>query len=93
MKCTECPDYRECHKKNDLRKTRHYCDKAKETHHPTNADRIRHYTDEELARWLNKTKIYIYIAGQLNAKEESLPNDYEGWLDWLRKEVKDETDI
>lgn len=27
MKCTECPDYRECNKKNDLRRKRQRCTK------------------------------------------------------------------
>lgn len=30
MRCTECPDYKECVKKNDLRRKRHTCEKAKE---------------------------------------------------------------
>lgn len=52
MKCMECPDYKDCRRKNDLRRKRGKCAKAKDNYVPTNADRIRAMTDEELAEWM-----------------------------------------
>lgn len=48
MKCTECPDYRECSRTKDLRRFRQKCPKAKEEKVFTNADKIRSMSDEEL---------------------------------------------
>lgn len=48
MKCTECPDYRECSRTKDLRRYRGKCPKAKEEKIFTIADWIRSMTDEEL---------------------------------------------
>lgn len=53
MKCRECPDYRECNKKHDLRRYRPHCSKAKEKKVFTNADRIRAMSDEELINLLS----------------------------------------
>lgn len=52
MKCTECPDYHECNKANDLRRKRGKCKKAKEPLVQTNAEHIRTMTNEELKRFL-----------------------------------------
>lgn len=52
MKCTECPDYHECHKENDLRRKRGRCKKAKEPLVQTNADHIRAMSDGELAAFM-----------------------------------------
>ena len=53
MKCRECPDYRECNKKHDLRRYRKHCAKAKEQKVFTNGDRYRAMSDEEMA-FLNR---------------------------------------
>ena len=52
MKCTECPDYRECSKTKDLRRYRQKCPKAKQEKVFTIADRIRAMKDDELRNFL-----------------------------------------
>ena len=52
MKCTECPDYRECSRTKDLRRYRSKCPKAKEKKVFTIADRIRSMNDDELRNFL-----------------------------------------
>lgn len=54
MKCIECPEYQKCCVKNDLRRKRPRCPKAKEKRNYSNADRIRAMTDEELVEFLWK---------------------------------------
>ena len=58
MKCTECPDYRECSRTRDLRRYRGKCAKAKDEKIFTIADHIRSMDDEELAN-----AIYELING------------------------------
>lgn len=52
MKCTECPEYRECVKHSNLAIKRKSCPKAKVEKQLTNADRIRSMSDEELAKFI-----------------------------------------
>lgn len=47
----------------------------------TNADRIRSMTDEELAEFLSIQMVAEVVHG------------WKNWLDWLRREVSDETEI
>ena len=48
----------------------------------TNADRIRSMTDEELAKELERIDDTACAFNR--------PWTYEGWLEWLRKEVEDD---
>lgn len=100
MKCTECPDYRECHKKRDLRRYRHYCSKAKGKSVFTNADRIRAMSDEELANFLHNVvrkfmceycKEYERIK---NAKGHANCNGEcdKAYLEWLKQPAEEESE-
>lgn len=82
MKCTECKDYKECHKKYDLRRKRVKCSKAKGIYVPTNADRIRAMTDEELAGFLNKCEARGYQDSSI-ARDAS--DHCIDMLDWLQQ--------
>ncbi len=53
----------------------------------TNADKIRKKTDEELAKWLTFIENRI-LKMQPMLEREAFEAD---WLEWLKEEVKDET--
>lgn len=82
MKCTECPDYRECIRKHDLRRYRHRCSKSKEEKVFTNGDRYRSMSDEEMAETMAEVDVCPPRADRI------LCGDREGckycWLDHLR---------
>lgn len=52
MKCAECPDYADCHKKYNLTIKRRHCPKAKDIKVLTNSDRIRIMNAKDLATWI-----------------------------------------
>lgn len=95
MKCRECPDYRECNKKNDLRRYRHHCAKEKEKKVFTNADRIRAMSDEELADMMTVMnggftchECFENNGGRCNA--DCVKNCFN-WLKQPAEEVEDDT--
>lgn len=87
MKCRECPDYRECNKKHDLRRYRHHCAKANEQKVFTNGDRYRAMSDREMAETLSKTNVCPPV------EERIFCGDKEAcmycWLEHLRSPVKE----
>lgn len=95
MKCRECPDYRECNKKHDLRRYRKHCAKAKEQKVFTNGDRYRAMSDEEMAEALSEVDVCPTRA------DRTLCGEREGckrcWLDYLRspedKETNDDKEL
>lgn len=86
MKCGDCPDYKTCHRQNDLRRKRHKCKKANEPFVQTNADRIRAMSDEELAK---------FLCSILDCESEKCPGlaycalGKNGCADWLKQPAKD----
>ena len=82
MKCVECPDYKDCRRKNDLRRKRGKCAKSKDNYVPTNADRIRAMTDEELAEFLDKCEARGYQDSSI-ARDAS--DHCIDMLDWLKQ--------
>ena len=85
MKCCECPEYKACRRKADLRKVRHRCSLAKAPPKPqTNADRIRAKSDEKLASF-----IATYSCPPAAERASCGGDCPECWLRWLKQPVKD----
>lgn len=57
MRCTECKDYAECHKKYDLRRKRLTCKLAKDIYVRSNYDYIRSLTVEGMADFMSEHSI------------------------------------
>ena len=90
--CKEMREHGECFYEGTFTRVK-YDDCQYRIQHITNADRIRAMTDEQLAYFLLAVK--IDYAGCAFPDHESCPakgSCYDCWLEWLKEEVKGESD-
>lgn len=81
MKCCECPEYKTCRRKADLRRVRHRCSLAKAPPKPqTNADRM--------IAMIQNGQVCELLDWWQEIFEDGVPgDDYFAW--WLRLPAKE----
>lgn len=82
MKCTECPEYRECVKHSNLAIKRKICPKAKVEKQLTNADRIRAMSDDELADFITNCGCYDH-------SRDCRASCKDCTMEWLKQPAED----